>query len=550
MKNGTIPYRFRFGVTGHRTLPDTAPLRSCVEAILGSRYKEALTLEAGKELSRAIHTPIAFTVISPLAEGADRMVANAVIENGGTLEVVLPMQQEEYEKDFSSAASRSEFADLLKQARRVTVSEIDGNPTAADFRKKAYLRAGQQTVECCDILIALWDGEPSHGTGGTAEIIAFALQRKKPVFIVSTTQPGVLELKNGGTLEADTLTQLENFNAFGINDMKMEQFQAEVFAEIFPAPAANNIPSEVKQAVAKHLIPSYCRAEKIAIHFQAHYLKAGFLGYCFATLSALLMAIAVVFVAHPLLSIPLYIGEVLLLVSLYLMIHRAKHGGVHSLWLGNRALAERLRTAFYFAACGESPAAATEARSLYRHSHTWVNYACNEMFSQLPCFASPQQSLRQYRDFVDACWLNGQIDYHKRNADRRTNRNRQLEKGGLVCFASAIGVSIVHLAFAAMAANGHHAEGGMLLLEHVLSVVAIILPAAGAAVGGYRSLLELSRIAARSTSTADRLLELKARPLTADFSLRNYLQMIEEVMLIESEDWLALMKHADLERVA
>ena len=36
-------------------------------------------------------------------------------------------------------------------------------------------------VDRCDVLIAVWDGEPARGPGGTAEIVAYALERGRPI---------------------------------------------------------------------------------------------------------------------------------------------------------------------------------------------------------------------------------------------------------------------------------------------------------------------------------------------------------------------------------
>ncbi len=157
----------RVGVTGHRTLP----------------YPE----NAADRLTAGLHNlsrlgaanadpPASFEVLSALAEGADRLVAGvALSQPGATLVAVLPLPHDDYVEDFHSADSRREFEALLARAR--LVETVPPAPT----REAAYERAGHWIVEHSDVLVALWDGEPARGQGGTADIVAFAAERAQPI---------------------------------------------------------------------------------------------------------------------------------------------------------------------------------------------------------------------------------------------------------------------------------------------------------------------------------------------------------------------------------
>ena len=544
----------KMGITGHRILPDPQKLAACLYNILTTGYLGAFTPDANEKLGSLKPSSIHLTLISPLAEGADRLVADVVLEHGGMLEALLPMPVDEYEKDFITLESKREFRELLAQSQRVTVTECGVPLDDPNYRQNAYLRVGEETVSRCDILIALWDGLPSRGIGGTADIVALALDQKKPVFIVSTSQPGKVELLNGGTLQVKFISELEAFNAFPNNEAELETCCASTYQEVFDSAQSESLPEHFKEQVKTHLIPAYCRASKIAEYYQGRYKRVGLLGYLFSTLSVAFMAFAVVFAKHPFLSIPGYIAELGLLASLYFMIHRAEHARVHPGWLENRALAERLRTAFYFVACGESPLSGGGGQKIgYRRDQSWVDHAFHQIISSIPGLKRPESdSLQQYCTFINMGWVQGQITYHTKNAAKLTARNAKLKRWGLMCFKLAIGVSLVHLGFALYGvATGHHPEGLLLVLEELLSVVAITLPAAGAAVGGYRTLLEQSRIAARSRAMAQHLSNIIEQPVAdTPEAFRRHLEQIQEVMLIESEDWLALMEHAELERIA
>src|SRR5262249_19847988 len=45
---------------------------------------------------------------------------------------------------------------------------------------------GMETVNHCDLLLAVWDGEPARGRGGTAEIVAYAREIQRPLIIIDS----------------------------------------------------------------------------------------------------------------------------------------------------------------------------------------------------------------------------------------------------------------------------------------------------------------------------------------------------------------------------
>jgi hypothetical protein len=150
------------GVTGHRLLVDAASVGAGVARALG-KIEEAFP---GQQL----------TVISPLAEGADRLVVQQVLARSrARLVVPLPLQQGDYLADFESAASKEEFLSLLDLA-----GEVIALPRAST-REEAYKAVGRYVLGHCDVLIAVWDGEMAQGPGGTAEVVADARQRGLPL---------------------------------------------------------------------------------------------------------------------------------------------------------------------------------------------------------------------------------------------------------------------------------------------------------------------------------------------------------------------------------
>src|SRR5207237_325232 len=126
---GRIPFRLRVGVTGHRILNN--------EDVLVQRVEEALERIRAHAPSSTF-TPVRIGVVSPLAEGADRLVARAAImDDDATLEVPLPLPIDEYRQDFETEASKREFDQLLEEAGAITILPL------ADERNDAYEFVGE-----------------------------------------------------------------------------------------------------------------------------------------------------------------------------------------------------------------------------------------------------------------------------------------------------------------------------------------------------------------------------------------------------------------------
>ena len=160
------------GVTGHRHI--------------ARRTRElAALVQANLEAIAAANPEASFTVLSALAEGADRLVvrlARRIL--GARLVAVLPMPAVAYEKDFSSARSRREFRALIETADRVIEAPILSGGrawrTRSEARNHQYAWASAYVAKNADILFALWDGEPARGTGGTAYVVDWFLAGRTP----------------------------------------------------------------------------------------------------------------------------------------------------------------------------------------------------------------------------------------------------------------------------------------------------------------------------------------------------------------------------------
>lgn len=153
-------------VTGHRDLvPAELPgIRQRVREFLG-------------EL-QANYADRSVCVMSPLAAGADQLVAEVALELGIALVVPLPMPRRLYVEDFDSE-SRDRFERLCAAASEVfelpitpgnTIESISG---PGPNRARQYAQVGVFMCAHCQVLLALWDGKPSDQLGGTSQVVRF-----------------------------------------------------------------------------------------------------------------------------------------------------------------------------------------------------------------------------------------------------------------------------------------------------------------------------------------------------------------------------------------
>jgi hypothetical protein len=82
------------------------------------------------------------------------------------------------ESTFSSDDDRTLFRWLLADASEAIRLPFDAPSEAA------YYEAGKVAVDESDVVIAVWDGKPAKGLGGTGDIVQYARVRGKKVIHV------------------------------------------------------------------------------------------------------------------------------------------------------------------------------------------------------------------------------------------------------------------------------------------------------------------------------------------------------------------------------
>lgn len=540
-----IPYRLRIGVTGHRVLPDTAAVALRVREVLEESVRECF---AEPPLTRA--TPWAFTVITSLAEGADRVVAREVLRTcDAEIEAVLPFPAGVYRDDFRTEDSRREFDELCALAtadRGVRVAGTKGHDaeSGAAERGPAYLRAGHAVVDRCDILVAIWDGQPARGVGGTANVIAYARQRNRPLVLVAHDGLSPARIEKGAGLPVAALQRLETFNTFGPVTKAEHDDEASEYEHMFGPTSRGHVPSNVRQLIRTRLVPYFVRASSIAKRNKRDHTGAGLLAYVLSPLAV--AAVALGALAH---EAALWGGlaELLLLSTILLIVFQADRHKVHKHWIEARYVAERVRSAILCVACGVTPSRTGVPPWLVHTggADAWAFRAADEIVRRIGVPAPlPREATAGALEFVRDVWLDEQARYHERRSVEVGGVSRGLERAGKWTFVAALAVAVVHVA-TLLVPN----EELLRPIESPVLFLALVLPALGAAIGGIRTHRELSRLERRHQAMAGIVRQLLERCATGEpeDDLVTLVREIEEVMLDESGEWLALMRFARIE---
>lgn len=170
------------GVTGHRNLNSND--QKLIKKITG----ELRTI-------RDAHPGAEFVLLTGLAEGADRLVAKlAIKELKVRLISVLAVPEEFFMMDFSDAQSRRQFKNYLKKSDEVLTAPLLSKKAWQNYspsRNNQYAWIGAFITLPSNYLIAIWDGKPARGRGGTAEVVRWFKHGRIPKLMLTEMTPNM-----------------------------------------------------------------------------------------------------------------------------------------------------------------------------------------------------------------------------------------------------------------------------------------------------------------------------------------------------------------------
>ena len=466
----SIPYRIRIGVTGHRKLDDPAAMQALVKKAIDAEVEKLFPEESRQNIERvrrAGTTAISFRVLSPLAEGADRVVARAVLDDpDARLDVVLPLTLEDYLEDFATEESRKEFENCSavaesrsfcgRGASGMTAAIPATRPNCAAMPTAKW---AEYVVDHCDVLIAVWDGQPSRGRGGTAEIVQYAQEQNRPIIRVWGDSFEVLNRDNNNGLDASALDAIDRFNRQAITPEQRAGYVKNLDHEHFEKPeTAAEIPASVREFVNGRLFPYYAQASILAKESQKRFYRAGKFIY---VLSAAAVGCAALGVLFPALAWAGFSVELVLLIIIWLTLRQARRKHSHQGWIENRFLAERIRCGIFMAICGVEPRP-IEVLPYMGHSQTvndWTVRVFDEIWDRLPPLAGCSQGeCLILNPYVREAWIGEQVKFHNGKKEREGQARRRLARAGKIVLPTTIAAAALHLL---LLRGGQRAGGGV-----------------------------------------------------------------------------------------
>lgn len=264
MKDLAIPLNIVIGVTGHRKLPNEKLIHENINNVIKS-----LEIRFDGILESSNYS---LSVISPLAEGTDRIAVEEVLKleksekfERISLEVILPFSEDEYVNDFKESESKEEFKTLLKRAS--SIKFLNGT----NSREDAYYQTGAYTVDNCDILIAVWNGKPAAGKGGTADTVKYARDRNKWIFWINSETGSITEEGN----EEAIFEYLKLYNKEYVNNKKINNSFDELYNSFINKANQYNFSSNFINKLTINLLPQFIKADLLANKYQKRYRAVG-----------------------------------------------------------------------------------------------------------------------------------------------------------------------------------------------------------------------------------------------------------------------------------
>lgn len=558
------------GITGHRKL-DAANISEYEKTIIDIlECIKHLCLEInkmGKEVF-SLKEPT-YKLITPLAEGADRIAAKAAIKCGFQLQAVLPLEKSQYEKDFPETDSVVEFNALLNKA--TSVYEINLNKIN---NNKAYLEAGKVVLAHSDILIAIWDGVENGGIGGTSDIVSRAVSMNLPVVLINSNMCNDIKIYNENNSGQDWKSYVEKY----LNNILIPEGSENIFPSVFNEKAKDNwfnqfekhlleiITKLNKKSVSPKLkdlssaaindeitdqifSPYYYHLDSLAITYAGYYRSAGAFRQLFPLFAVISLAIGFYWGLSNNTGLINVIGfsmQVLFLGLIIYLSHMNRIKRWHAKFTDYRLLAEYLRYMTFLYPFGGTLEYAKELVFVPGKKSNWINWYYraivrqagipNEKFNEI-LFLKNKKSLENL--------VNEQICYHSYNINKHNSLVGFFERNGLLLYNIGLIVTTLRVIVQYL-----KIPYGKLLssmeLPIFFNMLSMIIPAVATSLFGIAAQGNYQRLEQRSRAMVELLTiqknKIKEMREISYSSLKASAEELSNIFISEILDWNVLIK--------
>jgi hypothetical protein len=581
------PFVMTLGVTGHRLSRIPVHLHAHVYAriiaVIESLKTAALAV-ASEGSPWFAPDPPSLRILSALADGADRWVADAAIAAGFTLDAVLPFDIETYADDFPEGAEREAMRALFALSERRLVL-----PGKRAEEVEAYAMAGEALVAHSTILIAIWDGEPGKGWGGTADVVETAVDSGVPVIqvppdpaqpirflwpsfepfaapphyavqapsrpfepahleallrqlLLPPQEPSELRFLEGFYREKERLRRLRVeypllLHLAGVKPIRRSTVAIAPFAQAtaetwapFRAEAGTLAPVCDSRIGRVELAYAWC--DNLANEFAQTFRSGHVLNFVLAGLASVVALLGLVL---PGWKLWLVIVELMMIGGIVWNTRAGHAGHWQQRWLDYRALAERLQPIRTLKLLGAAapPRSPSRKRRLgsrwtdwYLAAH-WRAFGCPSVVLDQATFAAVRQLIVRYQ-------LEPEIAYHHSNAARMEKLELRLHKLGQILFTLTISTCTAIILLYLFEHDWLVAHMGLFV------VLSAGLPAMGGAVYALRVHGDYDGSAARSEETATEIERIRHALVADDISLLRASALAEaaaRIMLVDLDEF-------------
>lgn len=534
------PLALTIGITGHRKIApgQSAPIGAALDRLF-ARIAARVTAIGAANADVFANTEPDLTLVSPLAEGADQIAAEAALRAGFRLQALQPFAADEYRKDFAGTALEK-FDELLAKADRVCAL-----PATRALGPRGYILAGEVTIAQADILVAIWDGAEARGPGGTADIVELAIRRATPVIHLHSEDEASAGIIWSGFDEIASeylrrddivprpldsaaldvlidglvappygaglpvfLTERERTQRWRVEWPMMLAMMgvqmpsrralrasgyADAAAEDWQRYREGTEPCCGPLDRMERLESSFAWADGLAQHY-AHVFRSGVvLNFAGAALAVILSLLAF---PLPGLKEPLLVAELLTIGAVIANTWFGTRQEWHRRWLDYRFLAEQLRPLRSLKLLGAGSITVQVRIAPQRWTHWYAQAIWRTLGVPLTLTPAAHAELTEQ---VASLELDGQVAYHRATAHRMHTLDHRLHLLGMTLFILTILIgagTLVGLVFAYSYVKP---------VATLLGMLSAALPTLGAAIFGIRAAGDFAGTAARSRDTATHL---------------------------------------------
>jgi hypothetical protein len=587
-----LPFVLSVGITGHRieALPEAAvqTIVDRIGATLVQLKASALDLHE-RERSLFADAPPRLLFVSPLADGSDQIAARIALDLGFELHAILPFDRESYRTTLHNSGL-THFDELV--CRASCVLELPGE---LNDEIRAFVMAGRGTVAHCDVLIAVWDGRPPRGRGGTGEVVHIAITRGtaiahlpvdpllSPRLVWAAFDPMVLTQADEKTAERPL--ERSNIDALlGALLMPPPNSDDREFADSFARERLRRIRTRIeyplllaaagvgrfgrKDFTNAHCVratrdewrkyrevcadahniaapinileEAYSWADRLATHFAQTYRSGHIFNFVLGGIAVCLGLSA--FMA-PHLKFEEAALEMGITIAIILNAWIGNRNQWHRRWLDYRQLAERLRPMRSLKLLGiaapDPPGTATNPVP-----RRWIDWYASGIWRAMGCVAGSLDGDRAARlaKAIGEYEIAPQVGYHERNSAQIHKLDHRLGAIALSLFVATVVVTLVTLIGLAIDADPINDYGNWLTL------ISAGFPALATAIFGIRFQGDFGGDAIRSQSAANALRTIND-DLQAGVALPRAADLVEEaarLMLGHLDEWRLINQQRDL----